>query len=388
MEPLPDDRFTLTVSDAITDAAGNRLDGESGAHAPFEGSGGLQPISPIFPTGDGVPGGDFVARFTIDSRPELATWAAGDVWVDINGNFIFDPQNPDAVNRDIVFKYGFTSDDIFAGNFALGANDTTDGYDKLACYGRHDGKFRWLVDTDNDGVPNIDREESREINGVPAAGRFDNNDDNGDEVAVFDGNTWYFDTNHDFITDQQLTSSLVGYPVVGDFDGDGFDDLATWANDRFMIDLANGSRRGWDGVADHTFNFGYIGVRERPVAADLNQDGVDDLGLWVPNRQGVTPHSAAEWYFLVSSGRSLLRRLSPQDDPINSWPTIDFTPRPFGPGYLRSVRRRFCIADRRQFRSPDEVARNHRINNGRIRQSAGCQRRSARQPGGCAADCE
>lgn len=330
VEPLPDDRFTLTVFDAITDAAGNHLDGESGAHAPFEGSGGLQPVSPIFPTGDGVPGGDFVARFTIDSRPELATWAAGDVWVDINGNWIFDPQNQDVVNRDIVFKYGFTSDDIFAGNFALGANDTTDGYDKLACYGRHDGKFRWLVDTDNDGVPNIDREESREINGLPAAGRFDDNDDNGDEVAVFDGNTWYFDTNHDFITDQQLTSSLVGYPVVGDFDGDGFDDLATWANDRFMIDLANGSRRGWDGVADHTFNFGYIGVRERPVAADLNQDGVDDLGLWVPNRQGVTPHSAAEWYFLVSSGRSLLRRLSPQDDPINSWPTIDFTPRPFG----------------------------------------------------------
>ncbi len=27
----------------------------------------------------------------------------------------------------------------------------------------------------------------------------------------------------------------------------------------------------------------------------------------------------------------MLQRLSPQDDPINSWPTIDFTPRPFGP---------------------------------------------------------
>ena len=29
-----------------------------------------------------------------------------------------------------------------------------------------------------------------------------------------------------FLTDKRLRSSLVGYPVVGDFDGDGFDDLA------------------------------------------------------------------------------------------------------------------------------------------------------------------
>ncbi len=236
-EPLPDDRFTLTVSDALSDLAGNQLDGESGGRAPFEGGPGLDAIAPVFPSGDGVPGGAFVARFTVDSRPELGTSAAGNAWIDINGNFRFDPENADLVNRDIVFRYGFTSDDLVAGNFAL-PGQTTDGYDKLAAYGRAEGQFRWLVDTDNDGVPNIDRVEPQAANGLPVAGRFDANNANGDEVGVFDGSFWYFDTNHDFRTDTRLPSRLVGYPVVGDFDGDGFDDLATWADNRFMIDLA------------------------------------------------------------------------------------------------------------------------------------------------------
>ena len=56
--PLPDDRFTLTVSDALIDPVCNNLDGESNADEPQE--------DPLFPTGDGVPGGDFVARFTVD----------------------------------------------------------------------------------------------------------------------------------------------------------------------------------------------------------------------------------------------------------------------------------------------------------------------------------
>ncbi|MCA9170410.1 MAG: hypothetical protein KDB23_22185, partial [Planctomycetales bacterium] len=132
-------------------------------------------------------------------------------------------------------------------------------------------------------------------------------------------------------TDTKLRSHLIGYPIIGDFDGDGFDDLGTWADDRFMLDLAKGQLRGWDGFADHVIEFGYIGVRERPVAADMDQDGFDDLGLWVPNRTGVTDHYQSEWYFLISNGESLLERLSPPDDPTDTFPTIDFTPRPFGP---------------------------------------------------------
>ena len=93
---LPDDRYTLHITDnVIVDPAGNMLDGESNAAEPLN--------NPTFPTGNGMPGGDFTARFTIDTRPELGDFAAAKVYVDANGNFLWDPQNTDFTNRDLTF---------------------------------------------------------------------------------------------------------------------------------------------------------------------------------------------------------------------------------------------------------------------------------------------
>src|SRR5262249_44944033 len=109
--PLADDRFTLTVDDDIIDLAGNHLDGESNAGQPLD--------SPTFPSGDTLPGGDFVARFTVDSRPEIGNYSAGSAFIDINGNYVIDPQGNagDAANRDLVFQIGTSSDALFAGKF-------------------------------------------------------------------------------------------------------------------------------------------------------------------------------------------------------------------------------------------------------------------------------
>ena len=340
-EPLPDDRFTLTISDSISDPVGNALDGESNASQPQE--------DPLFPSGDGIPGGDFVARFTVDTRPEVGTWGAGSAWIDTNGNTFFDPNNLDFTNRDIVYMMGFTSDDLFAGNFALGAGDVADGFDKLAAYGRVNGIWRWLIDTDNDGVPNINQPDAAGINGLPVAGNFDGNALNGDEVGVFTGTTWWFDTNHDFQVDTSIAaaSGFVGYPVVGDFDGDGNDDLGTWTDDTFRFNLSstgatlNANLPGLSGAVEETFRFGFSGPNERPVAADMNQDGFDDIGLFVPNRAGAAPDEAAEWYILVSGdiqnnddngpavlGPSIIDRIV--TDPITGQNVVRFTPVPFG----------------------------------------------------------
>ena len=327
--PLPDDRYTLTVLESITDPAGNPLDGESGARAPFLGNNFPLETPPVFPTGDGEHGGEFVARFTVDSRPEVGVWAAGSEWVDTNGNERFDPAGFDFSNRDVVYKMGFTSDDIFSGNFVTGTDDVADGFDKLGAYGRVDANFRWLIDVDNDGVADIARTDPANVNGLPVAGEFDGQFANGEEVGIFTGRTWYFDTNHDYLVDVSLPSQLVGYPVVGDFDRDGFDDLATWADDRFQVDLANGSLRGWDGTIDVAFTFGFIGVRERPVADDIDQDGFDDLGIWVPDREGIVEREHAEWYLILSNGSSILDRISA--DPIRGNPVIEYAPHPFGP---------------------------------------------------------
>ncbi|HZN36422.1 MAG TPA: dockerin type I domain-containing protein, partial [Pirellulaceae bacterium] len=319
--PLPDDRFTLFVNDdGIIDLAGNKLDGESNADEPHDSP----PPSPDFPdvlgvdgvpTGDGIPGGDFIARFTVDSRPEVAVWAAGSVWVDINGNNQFDPNNTDFTNRDITYMLGLTSDDLFAGKFEpTGAEDAGVAlFDKLGAYGRFHGAFRWLIDTNNNGVPDIEVVDPAQVNGLPVAGNFGAN--LGDEVGLFTGTQWRLDTNHNFQVDTTINWPRPGYPIVGDFDGDGVDDLATWTDDVFAFDLSsvgapgpvaalntltNGVPTGVNGSIEREFKFGFIGPGEQPVTADMNQDGIEDVGLWVPARDGVPPTEGAEWYFLIS----------------------------------------------------------------------------------------
>src|SRR5690606_31752291 len=95
-----------------------------------------------------------------------------------------------------------------------------------------------------------------------------------------------------------IAGTMAGFPLAGDFDGDGRDDLATFHNNVFFIDLA---ANGLAGNAEHTIAFGFPGVSERPAAADMDGDGIDDLGLFVPHNVGQTPPRASEWYFLVSN---------------------------------------------------------------------------------------
>ncbi len=100
----------MTLSDLITDDAGNGVDGESNAIGAI--------ANPVFPSGDGVPGGTFVARFNVDSAVELGVFGQGGSFIDANGNATFDPTNGDLANRDMAFDFGIQTDAIFAGQFS------------------------------------------------------------------------------------------------------------------------------------------------------------------------------------------------------------------------------------------------------------------------------
>ena len=91
-------------------------------------------------------------------------------------------------------------------------------------------------------------------------------------------------------------------PVVGDFNGDGIADLATYLNGRFEINFGHlsGGKPAWSGTIDATINFGFAGVGGVPVAADMNQDGLTDLGLYQPRTSGSSVQDG-EWYWLISS---------------------------------------------------------------------------------------
>ncbi|MEX0675655.1 MAG: ELWxxDGT repeat protein [Pirellulales bacterium] len=323
--PLPDDRFTLTVNDTITDPAGNQLDGETDAVEPTGA-----PFIP--PSGDGQPGGDFVARFTVDSRPEIGTYAAANIFIDANGNFFadFPGDDDDFTNRDLNFALGIVPalagvvspmgvhDGVFAGNFpVMQGNEgppalVADGFDKLAAYGFDPvaGGFRWLIDTNHDGVIDPAAGDHAtiqgggfQINGLPVAGDFDGNSANGDEIGLFDGTRWHFDTNHNYVIDAgDLVSptSLRGTPIVGDFNGDGTLDLATWRDDRFYFNFGTAGP-SWTGAVNATIAWGLPGVSELPLAADMDQDGITDIGLFLPARSGTLPISSGNWQFLISN---------------------------------------------------------------------------------------
>ena len=124
---LPDDRFTLTINDSLRDPAQNSWTARATPPSP---------TGAAFPSGDGQPGGDFVARFTVDSRPEIGTWSGGSVYVYTNGNFSFDPTNTDYTNRDFAYTLGYTSDDFSPATSAPPTGRRPDGFSKLAAYGR------------------------------------------------------------------------------------------------------------------------------------------------------------------------------------------------------------------------------------------------------------
>jgi len=294
-EPLPDDRYTLTISDALVDPAGNALDGETGLEGPIG--------APDLPSGDGVRGGDFVARFTVDSRPEIGVWSTAGTFLDINQNFIFDPDGPhtDDTNRDFVFQFGVISDAHFAGNFAPAGAGSASGFDKIGSYGfdNSTGLYRFLLDFDHDGIVDFTSVSGFQINAYPVAGDFAPAHP-GDEIGLFDGTTWHLDTNGDNILgpgDAVISSAQRGLPIVGDFDGDGDDDLGTYdaGPNLFTFDLNN------NGTIDDSFSFGFNGFRDRPIAGDINLDGIDDIGLFVPRGNSqLTGVDVSEWYILVS----------------------------------------------------------------------------------------
>lgn len=313
-QPLPDDRYTLTILDtAVVDIAGNRLDGNSNAQQPLN--------NPAFPSGDGQPGGDFVARFTVDSRPEIGTACCGSIYIDLNGNGEFDPngQDNDQTNADKVFRFGLSSDAIFAGRFFNGG--AFHGYDGLGAYGFANGAFRFLLDLNSDGTPDLTVVPTLQINGLPVAGNF-NAGKPGDEIGVFDGQgRWYLDTNGNNNLDGGdlvLSNGLTGFPIVGDFDGNGQFDLATYRPDQdtFFFDL---NPLGAPHV-QRTLAFGVPGVTERPVAADINRDGVTDIGLFAPDRAGVLPQSEAEWYILISTGAPVAGQINTLAHPFQPAP--------------------------------------------------------------------
>ena len=151
-------------------------------------------------------------------------------------------------------------------------------------------------------------------------------------MALKVGNVWYLDENHSLTVDnaEKLPgNNMVGYPIVGDFDGDGKDDLGLDGRRVLAESEQPGADRRDDRRAVQSRH--ELGVHRRARAADRG-------GLrrgrhrrhWVVGAEhsGGTPQTVGEWYILVSDGRSILNRI--RVNPQDGGNIVDFVPVPFG----------------------------------------------------------
>ncbi len=245
-----------------------------------------------------------------------------------------------------MFNFGEVTDAYFAGNFSLNANSS--GFDKIAAYGAFLGTYQFFLDTDDDGVGNHVGTMAYQVNAIPVAGNFFNSAADiaavaaglrpRDEIGAFDGQNWYLDVNGNNRIDlgERFPTNMRGIPVVGDFNGDGKDDLATFNNDtgdfQFNLDATDGNVSTIDFVATNFFgNFGFSGFGEKPVAGDFNLDGTDDIVLYVPHQEGQLPKQSGEFHFLISDDLTpfpLNPRNAANTDPNSLFNS--FSPAPLG----------------------------------------------------------
>ena len=158
------------------------------------------------------------------------------------------------------------------------------------------------------------------------AGNWTGNPADGDRVGLVDTQatpnpTWYFDTTGSGVINpaSKVVSQMPagGYPIVGDFDGDGHVDLGEFLNGTgmFYFQLWNATTGNYDLVRSfavrglvvngiqtgNPVGNGYqLGARTIPVAADMDRDGITDVGLYVPDGTGATGTPTSQWFWLVS----------------------------------------------------------------------------------------
>ncbi|NND99717.1 MAG: hypothetical protein HKN47_20555, partial [Pirellulaceae bacterium] len=242
-----------------------------------------------------------------DGTDEAAIYAAGQWYVDLNGNGVWDA-------GDLWIQLGTELDRPVVGDW------DGDGKDDIGIFGRQwerdlerikrdpglpdpDNKRRRFVDSRNAAANGEDRGEDSErllrrgnrgslradaVDHVfkygdqvdtPIAG--DWNGDGIDQIAVYRGGVWLLDSDGDgrwTHTDQKTEFGQPGdEPIVGDFNGDGIDEIGVVRGDKWIIDT-DGDRRIT--ANDTQIQIPRDSQDSQPVVGDWDGDGKDEPGYY------------------------------------------------------------------------------------------------------------
>ena len=201
---------------------------------------------------DGIP---FAGDFDGDGKDERGVFANGKWFIDANGNGLWD-------DEDLFVHWGKSGDRPITGDW------DGDGKSEL-------GIIRGASQTS----------PSNPAEGSALVGDFDG--DGKDSVGVFHEGWWRFDLDGGGLdSGRRLTArepwiplgAQGDLPVVGDFDGDGVDEIGVFRDGKWLIDI-NGDRILDD--RDLMFALGEAG--DRPVVGDFDGDGRDDAAVYRSN---------------------------------------------------------------------------------------------------------
>ena len=160
---------------------------------------------------------------------------------------------------------------------------------------------------------------------IPVAGNFDSNLANGDEIGLYYSGKWGLDFNHNFVIEADEVIST----TCSASRSSATSTATAWTISRCSTTTCSISTWPTTALTTRTIGqlvWGFPGVLDQPVAADMDQDGIDDIGLWVPRASATQPHALTEWYFLVSNDPTGNLRVTGNINRLNH----AFKPVPFG----------------------------------------------------------
>jgi serine-aspartate repeat-containing protein C/D/E len=241
--------------------------------------------------------------FNGDGRSELVLYHEGDWFIDLNGNVEWD-------EGDLWAQLGSKQDRPVVGDW------DGDGKDDIGVFGT-----RWMRDPiavkHEAGLPDVTNQTAATTpknpppqpehatdgvrhmqattegktrtdhidhvfffgshNSIPVVGDF--NGDGIDTIATFNSGVWQFDANGDGRYTTHDRSANFGeqrdIPLVGDFDGDGVDEIAVYRQGELIIDS---NHNGQIDDADQRMELGRTG--DIPVIGDFNGDGIDEAAIY------------------------------------------------------------------------------------------------------------
>lgn len=119
-----------------------------------------------------------------------------------------------------------------------------------------------------------------------------------DSIGTHRGFSFYLDSDKSRSWSGPQTDTLYANfgnpsdtPLIGDWDGNGFEEIGVWRAGTFFLDV-NGNGL-WDPNADNRFNFGLHS--DLPITGDWNGDGIVDVGVRRGNRFYLDADGNSRW---------------------------------------------------------------------------------------------